>query len=179
MSTVFDNPDSAVTALLEAIGEDPTREGLRGTPERVLRMYREFLSPPEFTFTTFDAEGYDQMIVQRDIPFYSFCEHHLLPFFGVATVGYIPQGRIVGLSKLARTVEHFARRLQNQERITEQIAARLQSELTPLGVGVVLQARHMCMEMRGVRKSGATTTTSCLLGVFRRSEVREEFMGHG
>lgn len=146
--------------------DDPNREGLRETPRRYLKFLREFLSPPEFKFTTFDSEGYDQMIIQTNIPFNSLCEHHLAPFFGTGTIAYIPNKRIVGLSKLARTLELYARRFQNQERITNQVAERLMQELDPKGVGVILKAQHMCMSMRGVKKHDTWTTTSMMTGVF-------------
>lgn len=165
-----------VVRLLEVLGEDPTREGLLDTPKRVLKFYREFLSVPEFNFTTFDSEGYDEMIVQKNIPFFSLCEHHMAPFFGTATVAYIPDKKIVGLSKLARTVKLYAGNLQNQERITSQVADRLEKELNPIGVAVILEARHFCMEMRGVKTTNTTTTTSKLTGVFRNPEVRAELM---
>jgi GTP cyclohydrolase IA len=167
----------AVKQLLIEIGENPDREGLKETPKRVMKFYNEFLNPPEFNFTVFDSEGYDEMIIQKDIPFFSLCEHHLAPFFGHATVAYIPNGKIVGLSKLTRTVEHYARRLQNQERITHQIAERLQKELLPVGVAVTLNARHFCMEMRGVRTHDVTTKTTKLIGVFYdKPEARQEYL---
>lgn len=157
--------------------DDGNREGLVETPKRYIKFLNEFLSPPEFNFTTFDSEGHSQMIVQIDIPFYSLCEHHLAPFFGKAHIAYIPNKRIVGLSKLARTLETYSRRFQNQERITEQVAARLMEELDPLGVGVVLEAEHLCMAMRGVRKANTKTRTSALRGVFESEpEVRAEFL---
>lgn len=155
--------------------DDPTREGLRDTPKRYVKFLEDFLAPPAFTFTTFESEGMDEMIVQKDIEFYSLCEHHLAPFYGVAHVAYIPNGKLVGLSKLARTVELYSRRFQNQERITSQIAERLQEELHAVGVAVVLEARHLCMGMRGVKKN-ATTTTSKLLGMFKDdAKARSEF----
>lgn len=166
-----------IKQLLVEIGENPDREGLKDTPKRVMKFYNEFLNPPEFNFTVFDSEGYDEMIIQKDIPFFSLCEHHLAPFFGYATIGYIPNGKIVGLSKLARTVETYSRRLQNQERITHQIAERLQNELHPVGVAVTLNARHLCMEMRGVRTHDVFTRTTKLIGAFKdKPEVREEFL---
>ena len=166
----------AVRSIL-VLYDDPEREGLRETPARVARMYAELLIPKPFTFTTFDAEGADQMVVVRDIAFYTLCEHHLLPFFGHATVAYIPDGKIAGLSKLARTVEHYARRLQTQERLTNQVADFLMEQLSPLGVGVVVRASHLCMEMRGVEKSGAATVTSALRGALRdKPEARAEFL---
>jgi GTP cyclohydrolase I len=166
-----------VTSILQGIGEDPDREGLKETPSRVARFYREFLCPPEVKFTTFDNDGSDEMIIQSDIEFTSLCEHHMLFFFGSAAVAYIPNGRIVGLSKLARCVDLYSRRLQNQERITRQVAERVQKELSPKGVAVVLRARHLCMEARGVKKRGSFTTTSCLLGVFKSDPAaRAEFL---
>jgi GTP cyclohydrolase I len=163
--------------LLQHLGEDPTREGLIETPKRYVKFMREFLSPKEFNFTCFNAEGTDEMIVQTNIPFYSLCEHHVAPFFGVAHVAYIPKEKIVGLSKLARTVDLYANRLQNQERITTQIAERLQKELAPNGVAVVLKAQHLCMCMRGVKKHDTWTITSKLLGHFKEDEkARNEFM---
>jgi len=138
---------------------------------------KEFLEPKEFNFTTFDAEGTDEMIIQTNIPFYSLCEHHVAPFFGVANVAYIPNGKIVGLSKLARTVDLYANRFQNQERITTQIAERLQNELNPLGVAVTLKAQHLCMCMRGVKKHDTWTSTSKMIGVFKDNlNARNEFL---
>lgn len=169
---------AVVTQLLRTIGEDPAREGLRDTPRRVIDFYEEFLGPEPFNFTAFNSEDYDEIILQKDIPFYSICEHHMAPFFGKAAVAYIPAGKIVGLSKLARCVQHYSRRLQNQERITSQVAQRLEKELKPRGVAVVLEARHLCMEMRGVKTQGAITSTSKLLGEFQTNQaVRLEFMG--
>jgi GTP cyclohydrolase I len=162
--------------ILQYLGEDPTREGLKETPKRYIKFMKEFLTPKEFNFTCFDAEGTDEMIVQTNIPFYSLCEHHIAPFFGVANIAYIPNGKIVGLSKLARTLDLYANRLQNQERITTQIAERLQKELNPLGVAVTLKAQHLCMNMRGVKKHNTWTTTSKILGVFKDDDkVRNEF----
>ena len=162
--------------ILQYLGEDPTREGLLETPKRYIKFMKEFLTPKEFNFTSFDAEGTDEMIVQTNIPFYSLCEHHIAPFFGVANVAYIPKGKIVGLSKLARTVDLYANRLQNQERITTQVAERLQKELSPLGVAVTLKAQHLCMNMRGVKKHNTWTTTSKMIGVFKEdAKAREEF----
>ncbi len=169
---------NVIVRLLEHIGENPNREGLLDTPKRVLKFYKEFLTPPEFNFTVFDGESYDEMIVQQNIPFFSLCEHHMAPFFGHATVAYIPNEKIVGLSKLARTVEYYARRLQNQERITSQVANRLQEELHPKGVAVMLSARHFCMEMRGVRTHDVSTVTTRLIGAFKEDDkARAEFMG--
>lgn len=166
-----------ITRLLEYIGEDVDREGLKDTPKRYIKFLKEFLSKKEFNFTTFDSEGMDQMIVQKNISFHSLCEHHLAPFFGTATVAYIPNGKIVGLSKLARVVDYYASNLQNQERITQQVADRLFEELNPLGVAVSLEAEHMCMSMRGIKKAGAKTTTQCLKGIFLKDlQTRNEFM---
>jgi len=166
-----------VARILQYFGEDVAREGLKQTPERYVKFLREFLTPKEFAFTAFDAEGTDEMIVQTDIPFYSLCEHHLAPFFGTATVAYIPNEKIVGLSKLARCVDLYANRLQNQERITQQIANRLNEELSPKGVAVSLKAQHLCMSMRGVKKPNAMTTTTKLLGIFKDEEkTRNEFL---
>ena len=158
----------AAHELLLALGIDTEAEGLRDTPRRVAAAYAELLTPQPFTATTFpNEEGYDEMVVARAIPFHSLCEHHLIPFVGVAHVAYLPGERIVGLSKLARVVEHFARRLQVQERMTVQIADWLEAELQPKGVGVVLDAEHFCMTLRGVQKPGARTTTSALRGRVR------------
>tara|TARA_B100000131_G_scaffold70767_1_gene67146 strand:+ start:17417 stop:18274 length:858 start_codon:yes stop_codon:yes gene_type:complete len=169
--------EDLIVRLLQVIGEDPTREGLLDTPRRYIEAFREFLSPPEFNMTTFDVENTDEMIVQLDIPFYSFCEHHILPFFGKGYIAYVPNKKIVGLSKLARSLETFSRRLQNQERITNQVAQFLQDSLEPQGVAVVLKARHMCMEMRGVKTSDTNTITSKLLGSFKKDErTRAEFL---
>tara|TARA_R110002167_G_scaffold404_4_gene1852 strand:+ start:2628 stop:3173 length:546 start_codon:yes stop_codon:yes gene_type:complete len=162
--------------ILKGLGEDPTREGLKETPKRYIKFMKEFLAPKEFNFTCFDAEGTDEMIVQTNIPFYSLCEHHIAPFFGVANIAYIPNDKIVGLSKLARTLDLYANRLQNQERITTQIAERLLKELNPLGVAVTLKAQHLCMCMRGVKKHNTWTTTSKMLGVFKEDDkARNEF----
>ena len=174
---IEDDQSDTVVRLLQIIGENPKREGLLDTPRRYLSAFEEFLNPPVFNMTTFDAESTDEMIVQLDIPFYSFCEHHLLPFFGKGYIAYIPDKKIVGLSKLARTLETFARRLQNQERITNQVADYLQENLEAKGVAVVLKARHLCMEMRGVKNSDTNTITSKLLGYFRTDErTRAEFL---
>ena len=163
--------------ILQYLGEDPEREGLKDTPKRYIKFMKEFLEPKEFNFTTFDAEGSDEMIVQTNIPFYSLCEHHTAPFFGVAHVAYIPEGKIVGLSKLARTVDMFANRFQNQERITSQIAEKIQNELNPIGVAVVLKAQHLCMCMRGVKKHDTWTITSKMLGAFKEDlNARNEFL---
>lgn len=157
--------------------DDPTREGLRETPKRYIKFLTEFLNPPEFSFTTFDSEGMDEMIIETDIPFFSLCEHHLAPFFGFAYIAYIPNGKIVGLSKIPRTLELYSRGFQNQERITQQVADRLLQELDPKGVAVVLKAQHLCMSMRGVKKPGTWTTTSKMIGTFREdAQCRNEFL---
>jgi GTP cyclohydrolase I len=168
----------AVRALLVALGQDVEAEGLQRTPERVASAYAELLAPREFDLTTFpNDEGYDELVVARDIPFSSLCEHHLLPFVGLAHVAYMPGDRILGLSKLARVVELFARRLQVQERMTTQIARWLQETVHPRGVGVVLEAEHMCMSIRGVRATGAKTVTSALHGALRNDpRTRAEFL---
>jgi len=169
--------ESNIKRLLQSLGENPDREGLQNTPKRYVKFLREFLTPKDFNFTVFNAEKADEMIVQSGIPFFSLCEHHLAPFFGTAAVAYIPNGKIAGLSKLARTVDRFSKRLQNQERITTDIAEYLEEQLQPLGVAVLLKARHLCMEMRGVQKQGAETTTSCLRGLFKTDpKCRSEFL---
>lgn len=166
-----------VVRILQYFGEDPNREGLKDTPKRFIKFFQEFLNPPEWKCTTFEGEGYDEMIVQTNIPFYSLCEHHIAPFFGKGHIAYIPDKKIVGLSKLARTLETYSRRLQNQERITQQVAEFLQKQLNPKGVAVVLSAQHMCMEMRGVKKHNTFTTTSKMIGFFKDSEkTRAEFL---
>jgi GTP cyclohydrolase IA len=167
----------AVRDLLVALGRDPEGEHLADTPRRVAEAYAELLTPRPFRLTTFpNDEGYDELVVARDIPFHSLCEHHLLPFHGTAHVGYLPGARILGLSKLARVVERFARDLQVQERLTKQIADWLQDQLQPKGVGVVLQAEHLCMSLRGVQAPGARTTTSAVHGRLRDdARSRAEF----
>nr|WP_222437745.1 GTP cyclohydrolase I FolE [Quadrisphaera sp. RL12-1S] len=169
---------AAARDLLRALGVDTDRPGTAGTPERMARAYAELLDPPPFTLTTFpNEEGYDEVVLARGIPFRSVCEHHLLPFVGVAHVGYLPGDRIVGLSKLARVVEHLAARPQVQERLTSQVATLLQQRLAPRGVGVVLDAEHLCMSVRGVRATGARTRTSALLGRMRTDgRTRTEFL---
>lgn len=163
-----DAAQRAVRALLVALGHDPDSEHLRETPRRVAETYAELLTPKTFRLTTFpNDEGYDELVLARGIPFHSLCEHHLLPFVGIAHVGYLPGERIVGLSKLARVVEHFARDLQVQERLTQQVADCLEAELRPKGVGVVITAEHLCMSLRGVQATGSCTTTSALRGVLR------------
>jgi GTP cyclohydrolase IA len=169
--------ERAVADLLAALGQDPTSEQLADTPRRVAAGYAELLTPVTFTPTTFpNDEGYDQLVLVRAIPFSSLCQHHLLPFVGVAHVGYLPAGQILGLSKLARVVELYARRLQLQERLTAQVADWLQAQLAPKGVGVVLEAEHHCMTLRGVRAAGTRTVTSALHGLLRSDpRSRQEF----
>jgi GTP cyclohydrolase I len=160
--------ERAVHVLLVALGRDPASEHLRETPRRVAETFTELLTPERFDLTTFpNDEGYDELVLARGIPFHSLCEHHLLPFHGVAHVGYVPDERILGLSKLARVVELFARDLQVQERLTQQVAGWLHDHLAPRGVGVVIEAEHLCMSLRGVRASGARTVTSALHGLMR------------
>jgi GTP cyclohydrolase I len=168
----------AAEALMRALGMDPEAQGLSDTPKRVARAYAELLTPREFTMTTFpNDEEYDELVLAKDIPFTSLCEHHLLPFTGTASVGYLPGPRILGLSKLARVVELFARRPQVQERMTKQIAGWLDRQLGPRGVGVVVQAEHTCMTLRGVQARGSATVTSALTGLIRTDErTRAEFL---
>jgi GTP cyclohydrolase IA len=170
--------ERAAQDLLDALGVDLGGESLRDTPRRMAHMYAELLTPAPFTPTTFPNEGgYDELVVATQIPFHSLCEHHLLPFVGVAHIGYLPGDRIIGLSKLARVVEHFSRALQVQERLTTQIAGWLDDHLAPKGVGVVLEAEHMCMSLRGVQKAGARTVTSALHGRLREDQrTRQEFL---
>lgn len=182
-------PDRDLGAATEAAGEflrclgidpdDPASPDLAETPRRFAYAYAELLNVPEFDFTTFaNTEGYDELVLVRDIPFQSLCEHHLLPFAGVAHVGYLPADRIVGLSKLARTVDHYARRPQTQERLTMQIANLLEEQLSPRGIGVVMVAEHSCMTLRGARAPGSVTTTSSLRGHLRLdAAARAEFLG--
>jgi len=177
----------AVTDILEAIGEDVEREGLRETPDRVARMYAELCGgmyeDPEKHLKSVFTEAYDEIVLLRDIPFYSICEHHILPFIGKAHVAYLPTGQVLGVSKLARLVDHFAHRLQTQERLTGQIADYLMENLKPMGVAVVLQASHSCMTIRGIKKPGSMMVTSALRGLFKRdARSRNEvlsLMHHG
>jgi GTP cyclohydrolase IA len=167
----------AAGALLVALGADLSDEGLRETPRRMVAAYAELLTPRTFRPTTFPNDDYDELVLVRSIPFHSLCMHHLLPFHGVAHVGYLPGERILGLSKFARVVELFARDLQVQERLTKQIADWLQEQLAPRGVGVVLEAEHLCMSLRGVQKFGAKTVTSALHGLVRDDpRTRQEFL---
>lgn len=173
----LDAAERAVTDLLVALGRDPGSEHLAETPRRVAKSYAELLTPRDFDLTTFpNDEGYDELVLARGIPFQSLCEHHLLPFSGVAHVGYLPGERLLGLSKLARVVELFARDLQVQERLTKQVADWLQEHLSPKGVGVVLEAEHQCMSLRGVRAVGTKAVTSALHGLLRNDgRSRQEF----
>jgi GTP cyclohydrolase IA len=168
----------AAGQFLRALGVGLDRESTRDTPRRMAEAYAELLTPRAFDLTTFpNDEGYDELVLARSIPVQSVCEHHLLPFVGVAHVGYLPGDRILGLSKLARVVEHFARRPQVQERLTKQVADWLQDNLAPRGVGVVVQAEHMCMSVRGVRAGGTSTVTSALQGLIRdQPSTRAEFL---
>jgi len=176
--------ESAIGDLLNAVGEDPERDGLKRTPERVARMYDELLAgyrvDPEkmINDAIFDVD-YDEMVLVRDIEFYSLCEHHMLPFIGKAHVAYLPKGKVIGLSKIPRIVDLFARRLQVQERLTRQISELLDTTLHPHGVAVVVEGLHLCSMMRGVKKANARMVTSSLSGTFSDNEVtRQEFLGH-
>lgn len=179
-----DDIECAVRSILEAIGEDVKREGLQRTPLRVARMYEEMtagynVDPVKLVNEAVFAVDYDQMVVVRDIDFASLCEHHLLPFLGKAHVAYIPNGKVIGLSKIPRVVEMFARRLQLQERMTQQIAAFLEETLQPRGVGVVVEALHLCMAIRGVKKANARMITSAVRGSFKENlNTRNEFFAH-
>jgi GTP cyclohydrolase I len=168
--------EDAVRCIIAAIGEDPDRDGLVDTPGRVARMYEEILCGDELVPTVFDNPGYDEMVVERNIRFHSLCEHHVLPFFGVAHVAYVPADKVIGLSKIARLVRARAGRLQIQERLTAEIADELDRVLHPIGVGVVIEAEHLCMTMRGVRSPGTVTVTSSLRGCLKeKPEARAEF----
>jgi GTP cyclohydrolase I len=187
-SGALEGPDGpveeAVRQILVEIGEDPSRPGLVGTPDRMHRMYAELtagyhVDPSRLVNGAVYEVAYSEMVVVKDIPFYSLCEHHLLPFFGNAAVAYIPRGRVIGLSKIPRIVEMYARRLQVQERMTQQIADFLNDHLNPQGVGVVIEATHLCAVMRGIRKPGTVMTTAAVLGLFRtRDRTRAEFYSH-
>jgi GTP cyclohydrolase I len=168
-------------AIIELLGEDADREGLKDTPRRYAEamdtLFGGYEQKPEDILTVFDDEKYDEMIVVKDIEFYSSCEHHMLPFWGKAHIGYIPNGKIVGLSKIPRIVDIFARRLQNQERLTQQIAKSIEDLLDPKGVGVVIEAQHMCMMARGVQKQGSRVSTSAMKGLFKEKDnTRSEFL---
>lgn len=176
------SPEDVVRAMLLAMGEDPNREGLKDTPKRVVKSWGELFAgyqqdPATILATTFgDVEGYNEMILLKDIPFHSTCEHHMLPFYGKAHVAYLPIERVVGLSKLARLVDCFARRLQIQERLTREVALAIMKHLQPHGCGVVIEAVHGCMVCRGVRKEGALMVTSSLQGSFQDAATRGEFL---
>ena len=180
----FDLPaiTNSVSQILQAIGEDPAREGLVRTPERVARAYQEILAgyqtdPVQLVNGALFNVDYDEMVIVKDIEYYSLCEHHMLPFFGKAHVAYVPKGRVIGLSKIPRIVDMFAHRLQVQERMTQQIAEFIQEVINPWGVGVVIEGQHLCMMMRGIKKEQAKMTTSAMLGGFRkRLETRMEFL---
>ncbi len=173
--------ENAVREILEAVGEDLQREGIKKTPARVARMYAELLGgmneDPQKHLESVFTENYDEIVLLREIPFYSICEHHLMPFIGVAHVAYLPKGKVLGVSKLARIVDSFARRLQVQERLTDQIADFLMTNLKPLGVAVVLEASHSCMTIRGIKKPGSIMVTSSLRGAFKSDpRTRGEIM---
>ncbi len=179
---VSNDVSDAVRDLLIGLGEDPARDGLRETPERVARMYSELFSgldeDPESVLTTTFDEPHDEMIILRDVPFYSMCEHHLLPFFGSADIGYIPRNRIVGLSKLARLLDILSRRPQVQERLTCEVADAIEKALDPVGVAVRIQAEHLCVTMRGIKKPGSRMATTVTRGTFRDNPAtRAEFFG--
>ena len=182
MNIDIESAKKAVHSLLQAVGEDPEREGLKNTPDRVARMYSELLSgygtdPAKIINGALFNINYDEMVLVRDIEFYSLCEHHMLPFLGRAHVAYIPAGKVLGLSKIPRMVDMYARRLQVQERMTRQIADFLQEFLAPQGVGVVVEAVHLCSMMRGVKKHDARMTTSAMHGAFRANlATRQEFL---
>ena len=172
--------EAAVRELLLALGENPERDGLKDTPARVARAMAEnyaglYQSPEDVLTTTFDI-GHEELVIIRDIDLFSQCEHHLTPFHGVAHVGYIPNGKIVGLSKIPRIVDAFARRMQVQERLTDEIKNCIQEALNPLGVAVVIEAQHMCMQMRGIQKQNSYTTTSSFTGAFEKDKTRKEFI---
>lgn len=164
------------TRIILGAFDDPQREGLKETPRRVAKAWIELLTPHEPNLTVFQSNGYDQMIVSKEIQYHTFCEHHLIPFFGTVSIGYIPQGKIVGISKLARVVGYFARRLNTQEYFTQNVADYLQERLEPRGIGVIVKGRHLCQEMRGVKKK-AEMVTSALHGLFKEdARTREEFL---
>lgn len=179
METISLQPDEltrAVQALMTLAGAGSSPE-LEHTPNRHLKFLAEFTTPPKVNYTTFPGDGYESMIIQSNIAFYSLCEHHLVPFFGLGTIAYVPDQTIIGLPKLARTLETFSHRLQNQERLTVQVAQKLAAVVQPKGVAVSLKARHLCLEMRGVRQPGATTVTTHLTGAFKTDPtLRQEFL---
>lgn len=177
-----DRVEGAIRDLINAVGEDPSREGLRVTPERVARSMGQLLAgyardPAQILSAQFETDGYDQMVVLRKVDFYSLCEHHMLPFFGHAAIGYLPGAKVVGVSKLARLVECYARRLQIQERMTQEIGKAMQAVLQPRGWGVIVEARHLCMAARGAEKHRSRMVTSALGGALRTNEnARAEFL---
>jgi GTP cyclohydrolase I len=177
-----DSIPELITALLGELGEDPGRAGLKSTPERVSRALRELtggyrMRPEDVIADAVFDQDYDEMVVVKDIPFYSLCEHHMLPFFGFCNVGYLPKGRVIGLSKIPRLIDVFAHRLQVQEKMTKEIAEALNNAVEPRGAGIVVEARHLCMEMRGAQKPGGHMMTSCMLGTFRKDpRTRAEFL---
>jgi GTP cyclohydrolase I len=173
---VSEDQEDCLVRLLEIIGEDVNREGVKETPKRALKMWKEVTEKPKLNITTFDSKGYDQMIISKDITYYTFCEHHMIPFFGTCSIGYIPNKRIIGLSKLARTVDYFAKGLNTQEYMTQNIANFLQKELNPKGLGVLTKGRHLCQEMRGIKKEGQMITTALKGAMFDKLEVRNEFL---
>ena len=167
--------------VLKHIGEKPNREGLVDTPKRIIKswehLYSGYNKDPKKILTVFDSDGYDEIVLLKNIELFSMCEHHMLPFIGKAHIGYLPNKKVIGISKLARLMEIFARRLQIQERLTKQIAQSLQDLLNPIGVGVIIEAKHLCMQMRGVEKQNSSMVTSSMLGVFREdSSARKEFL---
>ena len=186
MATPKPKPGDPIAELVESLllelGEDPARQGLKATPDRVSRALRELtdgygVKPEDVIADAVFDQDYDEMVVVKDIPFYSLCEHHMLPFFGEVHVGYLPKGKVVGLSKIPRLVEVFSHRLQIQEQLTREVAEALNAGLAPRGVGVVVEARHLCMELRGVETPGGRMMTSCMLGTFRRDpRTRAEFL---
>ncbi len=181
LKTLRPKLEANVRFLIESLGEDPHREGLRATPRRVVdafaRLFSGYGQDPKKIATTFNAENYDEMIVMKDIEFYSNCEHHMVPFFGKVHIGYIPNKKIIGLSKIPRVVDIFARRLQNQERLTMNIAETLRDLIDPRGVGVVIEAEHLCVKSRGVEKQNAKVVTSAMLGLFKKTlNTRNEFL---
>lgn len=173
--------EDTIRFILDYIGEDVAREGLRNTPARVIRswayLFKGYKEDPEKLMTVFTEGACDEMVILKGVEFYSTCEHHMLPFFGTISIGYIPRGRVIGVSKLARLVEVYARRLQTQEKMTSQIASIIMRQLKPLGVMVICQAKHLCMIARGVQKQNSVLVTSAVRGVFREKiEAREEFL---
>lgn len=177
----FEEIEKSTKQLIEALGEDSQREGLQNTPKRVAKSFQKLFGgyemDPREILTEFDGENYDEMIICKEIDFYSTCEHHMLPFFGKVSIGYIPNQKIIGLSKMPRIVEIFSRRLQNQERLTMQIAECLTEILNPKGVGVVMEGKHFCMMARGVEKQNSSMTTSFCTGLFKKdSRTRNEFL---